>query len=193
MKKMILFLILIGFFISSCFNNDIVSPEEPVIEKTSSPNWITLPESSEKSLEKEFSKSQWVFHSYGGTIGLYKLYWSWSHGWVSINASISFDREFYDKDLYGSFQIIKLTVDDNTCSSTFSPRMDFLKPATYNIKYTGLNLSNVDLSNVDFVYQAEDGSVEYLQYESINVDAGAGVIEVVNAKIPHFSRFGFVN
>ncbi|MFC2085493.1 hypothetical protein ACFLS9_10575, partial [Bacteroidota bacterium] len=177
-----------------CFNNDLVTPEEPVIEKASEPNWLTLPESSEKSLEKTFSRTQAIFRFYGGTINLNKWYWDWSQGFVSVNASITFEPGFYDQNVYGGwYKYITLTVDDETCTSTFSPHMDFLKPATYNVTYSGIDLSGVNPDNIDFVYQAEDGSVQNLQYDRIEVDIQEGLLKVVNAKIPHFSRFGFVN
>ncbi|MFC2085491.1 hypothetical protein ACFLS9_10565 [Bacteroidota bacterium] len=197
MKKLFLVILIAAvgsFYMGSCNpDSGLTSPEEPTINKGSEPNWITLPVNSRQVLRKEFSASQRIKQYTGGTIEINESYSGGPLGTVTVSATISFDPQFYDRNLYGVNELITLVVDDETCTSKFSPDMDFLKPATYNVSYTGIDLSGIDPALVNFVYQAEDGSVENMEYDRIDVDSSTGLLSVVNAKIPHFSRFGFVN
>ena len=63
----------------------------------------------------------------------------------------------------------------------------------YNAEFLGLDLTGVDSKNVGFVYQAEDGSYEYIDYSKIEVDIKSGKLKVRDARLPHFSRYGFVS
>ncbi len=86
-----------------------------------------------------------------------------------------------------------MTADDEYCASTFQPGMSFSKSGIYNISYTGVDLSGVNPSTVRFVYLKNDGTLEYPEHEGITVDFSIGKIAVKNAKLNHFSRYGFVN
>jgi hypothetical protein len=69
--------------------------------------------------------------------------------------------------------------------------MEFNQDVIYNAKFTGLNLTGIDPSSIDFVYQDESGAIEKIEYDALNIDVENGVLEIVNARIPHFSRYGF--
>ena len=86
-----------------------------------------------------------------------------------------------------------MTNDGATCVSTFGPSYVFNLSLTLNITYTGVNLSGINPSTVKFAYLATDGSVKYAANDGIVVDLATGKLQVVNAVIPHFSRYGFVN
>ena len=57
----------------------------------------------------------------------------------------------------------------------------------------GLDLSGVNPANVDFVYLNNDGTIEQIIYENLEVIVSQGCLRVSNAYLPHFSRYGFVN
>jgi hypothetical protein len=86
-----------------------------------------------------------------------------------------------------------MIVDDKTCTATFSPHMEFNKDVIFNATFTGIDLDGVNPATVKFAYLAEDGSVEYAANDGIIVDKSRGKLVVINARIPHFSRYGFVN
>ena len=73
------------------------------------------------------------------------------------------------------------------------PSMVFNKPLIFTITYTGIDLSTINPADVKFAYIAADGSVQYAVNDGIVVDLAIGKLQVINARIPHFSRYGFVN
>ena len=86
-----------------------------------------------------------------------------------------------------------MTCDNKTTVTSFSPSMEFNKKASFSITYQGLKLYGINISDIKFAYIASDGSVQYAENEGITVDKYMGILKVKNAKIPHFSRYGFVN
>ncbi len=100
--------------------------------------------------------------------------------------------EFKNKSFEGEREI-SMTVQPEFGSAVFQPHGTFLRPAEYNAKFEGLDLRGIDPKKVRFVYMAEDGSYEFISAEKIKVDIGKGKLQVEDAQLPHFSRFGFVN
>jgi hypothetical protein len=86
-----------------------------------------------------------------------------------------------------------MTVNDQYGAATFSPSGTFLKPVIYNLTIVGLDLSNVDPAKVKFVYMAPNGQYYTPVYERLYVEKQSGKLQIVNAQLPHFSRYGFVN
>jgi hypothetical protein len=57
----------------------------------------------------------------------------------------------------------------------------------------GVDLSNVNPANVKFVYLSTDGNYYQPVCDYIAVDKQSGKLQIVNAQLPHFSRYGFIN
>ena len=85
-----------------------------------------------------------------------------------------------------------MSVQQNFGSTTFLPHSNFNFPAEYDLKYEGLDLTGLTLSQLDFVYMNEDGTYELVVYDEISMDLSKGKIEIKNAQLPHFSRYGFI-
>jgi hypothetical protein len=86
-----------------------------------------------------------------------------------------------------------MTVNDEFGTATFSPSGTFLKPVIYNLTIVGVDLSNVNPATVSFVYMAPDGKYYKPNYQNIVVDKQCGRLQIINAELTHFSRYGFVN
>ena len=43
------------------------------------------------------------------------------------------------------------------------------------------------------MYLAPDGTLQPVVHDGVVIDKRIGKLQVINAKIPHFSRYGFVN
>jgi hypothetical protein len=71
--------------------------------------------------------------------------------------------------------------------------MVFNIPLSFTIRYIGIDLSKINPATVKFAYIASDGSLEYAVNDGIVIDLSTGTLQVINAKIPHFSRYGFIN
>ena len=98
--------------------------------------------------------------------------------------------------LSGSFtgsMTISTNIDDVNFLTTFGPSYVFNKPLEYTLLLQGLNLNGVNPANVKFVWVATDGSIHECASDGVDVDLAKGKLKVNKAKIPHFSRYGFVN
>jgi len=187
MKKYISLIVLLSLFVIGCSEQSSINA--PVNNlNTNEPNWIALPQAEGLSVNKDFSSSKYISGRNGGIISLNESYYSRQLGRVTIEVETEFPRYSFWGDKY-----ITMVVDDATCTATFSPHMVFRKDVIFNATFTGVNLDKVSPSNVKFAYLAEDGSVEYAENDGITVDKSRGKLVIKNAKIPHFSRYGFVN
>jgi hypothetical protein len=187
MKNLIITLAIFLLFAVGCTDQtNINSPEQSI--QTQEPNWLTLPQADGLGIEQTFSASKSISGDDGGYILINKSYKASTGATVSIYSKIS----FYEDAFIGT-KYITMLVDDATCTVTFSPSMVFDISAVYNVTYTGVNLSNINPYTVKFAYIANDGSVQYAQHDGITVNVTTGTLSVKNARIPHFSRYGFVN
>jgi hypothetical protein len=188
MKKLtstIAMLLLLAFGCTDQTN--ITSPEQSV--QTQEPNWIALPQGTGLQVNQIFSVSKNIVHKDGGTMSLNASYQGGNYGTVTITSTLFFPKACEP----GKGQVYTMSHDDSYCVTTFGPPTDFDKELTFNITYTGVNLTGINPSTVKFAYIAADGSVQYAVNDGIIVNLATGKLGVINAKIPHFSRYGFVN
>ncbi len=182
MKKYIYFLMLLGLFLVGCSeHSNIVAPIE---SSDNEPNWIT---GSSNSLQKDVTTSKWIYGDQESLLEINTGY-AGGTGWISITANARFQRYSFVGSRY-----ITMTVSDECGTSTFTPSGTFLKPVIYNLTIMGLDLSNIDPATVRFVYMAEDGNYYVPKYERLYVEKQSGKLQIINAQLPHFSRYGFVN
>ncbi|GAB4364829.1 MAG: hypothetical protein Kow0042_03670 [Calditrichia bacterium] len=76
-------------------------------------------------------------------------------------------------------------------SVTFQPHgTTFSQPAILNLSAHGVDFSSVDPTEIDIFYvNQETGQWEPMQRDSLLIDVNAGTLQVVNARLPHFSRY----
>ena len=188
MKRLTLISLLAIFIFSSCQNeNSILAPESSETEYSinNEPNWFSLPSSDTFSLQKSFTREEWVTVSNGGSLEVDEEYEGGPFGEVDVFVNITFQPGALDQDTY-----ITMIANDNTFVFDFSPSMQFNSPAILNVKLVGVDLSGLDMETFDFYYLAYDGTYEVMQYTSLTIDELTGTLELVDAEIPHFSRFG---
>ena len=67
----------------------------------------------------------------------------------------------------------------------------FGTPAILNFKFTGVDLTGIDPGTIKFVYyNAETGELSETGGTPI-IDLDSCTLQIVNAVIPHFSRWGW--
>ena len=192
MKKYISIVVLLSLFVIGCSEQtSINTPENKVITKE--PNWISLPHMNGESGMSVmsmpiFQASKEIDGKTGGKIRIDEKYLGGPLGEVKVKAELEFP-----KDAFVGSKNITMILDTQFGLATFSPHAYFDKDAIYNVEFIGLDLTGLDSKNVGFVYQAEDGSYEYIDYSKIEVDLKSGKLKVRDARLPHFSRYGFVN
>ena len=87
---------------------------------------------------------------------------------------------------------ISMRFKNENATISFYPHIVFKKAVKLNIRYTGIDLSDTDTDSVDFVFQNEDGSTEQIDYKALYVEPAEGKLELKEAKLHHFSRYGWI-
>ncbi|OGU74921.1 MAG: hypothetical protein A2V93_04195 [Ignavibacteria bacterium RBG_16_34_14] len=184
MKTFLSILTLGIIFLAGCADNDsIVAPEN---NQTSGPNWITLPQQNGASVETEWSVTGEINGTEGGELKIDDAYFAGPFGNVKVKAKLKFKHNSFQ-----GTETITMVLDNVNGTVTYSPHMNFNKPAELDLEFQGIDLTGVNPDSVDFVYQNPDGYFESVDYKKITVKMEDGKIKVENGKIPHFSRYGF--
>lgn len=186
MGKFLIIIILLAICLAGCSNEVVVNPE--LTGNALSYKLIKLPNANKMQINETFFSSKEISGNIGGTIYLQGSYSGGPYGLVTVNSELAFPAGAFS----GTKQIT-VTADDGYCASSFQPGMCFSKAGIYNITYTGVDLSNINPAAVKFVYLRNDGSLEYPFHEGISTDLATGTISVKNARLNHFSRYGFIN
>lgn len=168
--------------------SSLISPQTQSLGSTQQSNWIVLPAPTNPSLKKSVSVSKLINGSDESLVEINTGYAGGPFGWVSITANARFQRNSFKGTKY-----VTITVDDKIAATDFSPSGSFLKPVIYNMTIMGVDLKNVNPSTAKFVYMAPNGQYYPIKYQKIFVEKQSGKLQVVNAELPHFSRYGWTN
>ncbi len=87
---------------------------------------------------------------------------------------------------------ITMTLDTKTCTGTFGPSMTFDKPVSFSALFTGVKLSTSTQSQYSFVYYDKSGKKYEIGASYLYFNLEKGVLGILNAQLPHFSRYGFI-
>jgi len=171
------------FFLLGCDQvAEITAPQERVLNK----QLINLPTPKDLSIE-----SQTYYKEINGDTGGEFQKW---FAYQTSNGTIS---QFCDLDFlpsaFSGIKTISMTFNTNGAAMELGPAMLFQANVEYTYKITGLDLTGVNPSELDFVYIDASGNMYAVQYDYITMDTSTGMLKVVNAILPHFSRYGFVN
>jgi hypothetical protein len=148
---------------------------------------IQMPAPKGLSVETVYTESKYINGYNGGTFEEQFTYQS-SIGTVTVNSQLVFPAY-----AFSGGKTITQTFNTETASLEFGPAMQFNNPVKYTLTVSGLDLSNVNPNTLNFVYVAQDGSITGVIYDSINMNVSTGTLQVINARLNHFSRYGFVN
>ncbi|MFZ1281357.1 MAG: hypothetical protein WAR59_11000 [Ignavibacteriaceae bacterium] len=186
MKIMYLVPIVIVLFFIGCSNeSNINSPIEDNLD-----GWEVVTRSTnEEGLQVNtiFSVSKVINGDQGGFLFTGNIFETKSGKTGCVFGSLTF--------LAGSFsgtKTISMSLDNKKLLGTFGPSMSFNKPASFSVLYAGVNLSNNEQSDFKFVYWAPNGMQYEIPYTYLYFDKAKGVLGILNAQIPHFSRYVFV-
>ncbi len=187
MRNYLYLFLLVSLFVIGCREeSSVLTPNNTI--NSNEPNWIVLPASEDLSLRKDITVSKMIYGNQESLLEINSGYAGGVHGWISITANARFQRNSFTGQRYTT-----LSVNDQNGTATFSPSGSFTKPVIYNLTIMGLNLNNVNPATVSFVYMAPNGSYVKPKYDRIFVEKQSGKLQIINAELPHFSRYGFVN
>ena len=183
MKKLFVIAALVGLFLVGCQDASMnpVSPGSSQISTAKSSFSVTNNNNN--------SVTQTIDGSKGGVITFTKTN-AGLNGVQSVSVNLTFAPGAFE-----GVQDITVATDFNDASFSFYPHMVFdNSKVTLNANYTGVNLTNLnlfDLPKIDFYYLGDDGSKELIKNNGTKIDLSSGSIGVKNAKLPHFSRYGW--
>ena len=157
------------------------------IMKLTSYQLIPLPEKSQLWLDSVFTMSKEIDGSVGGRMIMEKYYIAEDGDSIIIKADLRIPA--------GAFQgteVITMTVDDENAYIHFFPSMIFNNTLRLFQSFEGLHLENYQTGTIDFVFIRDDGSVELIKKNGLQVVVPQGIVRVQNAKLLHFSRYGWI-
>ena len=148
---------------------------------------IPLPERSLIYKDSVFVVSKLINGLLGGTITLDRLYLSNEGRIVTILVNLVVPPLAF----IGQREI-SVKIEDSLAVMDCGPGMTFRRPLSLVQTFTGLDLKNYNTSNVNFVYIHDDGTFSPVQKTGMFVNKQLGIVSVLNAKIGHFSKYGWV-
>lgn len=183
---------LLSVLLLSCESseNSIVSPSDGLI---SNQEWsiMNLQVGIDlDDLDNIFNVEKEIDGSIGGELALDTIYTDAQGNLVSIEANLKINPNSFN-----GTQNIKMSPDPLTGSVRFSPAMIFNTPLELNLKFKGIDLSNLGFdpdTEVDFVFISADGTTETIDYDDCKMKWNYNELKVKKARIQHFSRYVFV-
>jgi len=183
MKNIIALLLLTGVLLTGCLPDSSITGPEDTQKQLS---WVETQQISSLSVEQNFFAFNIINGANGGEVLMNENYSS-PQGSVSIYAKLTIPENSF----FG-VKFIRYVLNDRSASVTFGPHMTFLQDLRFDMRIEGLDLSQInDHSAITFAYLDGGNNIVPCEYESITVDVVNGAIEVIGAKVDHFSRYGF--
>lgn len=185
MKQLISFLLVILLVTSGCEQvTDVNPPPQQILNK----QLISLPLPSGMLIEDLHTEYKEINGAYGGWFSEDFSYDGGPNGNVNFHSTL----HFYSGSFYGTQNIMQ-QFNTETAALIFGPSMQFNVPVEYTLTITGLDLTGVNPNTLDFVYIDANGNMFYVEKDYVYMDSNIGLLKVKNAKLNHFSRYGFVN
>ncbi len=183
MKKVLL-LLLVGLFLASCSEKNLLTDSESKKEVS----FLKLPAADSK-LARNVSFSAIIDGQSGGQIPIYHSYETAEGKTVTISGNLDIPANAFE----GTKNIV-INLDDEYAVIDFSPSpTHFAIPLRLNLFYSGLNLQGLEKGKVNFFYISDDGNIFELIKSQNNVfNPQSGTIGTIKAELNHFSRFGWV-
>ena len=180
MKKVLLFLSIFAFGIWGCSENtNLTGPE-----KIDSQQTILKTTSNSSAMLTKTTASKTINGDFGGLIPLNlesEDEETGAKGWLYLPRN-SFDGE----------KTISVTVVDGLAALDFEPSgTSFELPAHLTVQFNGVEFDDDDTDDIDFQFIASDGSLVPVEYRKLIVNKKYGWVIVIDAKLEHFSRYGF--
>jgi len=189
MKITLTTLLLSALVLMGCADDTSIlsSPETLITQQSNSPNWVKLPETEGMSVENQFSVTEYIDIEHGGELIMDESYSGGPHGEVKVIAKFKIYENTVPEPL-----MVTMTIDNETGAIVFSPSTIFNRSSELYVKFEGLDLSNVDPDNVQFIDRTPDNNVYPVQYESLNIDISSGTIELkVEPFIVDYSQISY--
>ena len=178
-------MLLAGFLFASCSDVNLNSVNQPEKGKFS---LIPIPGKAGLTSEAQFSTSALIDGSVGGSLSMDQSYLGTNGNQVTLHVLMTIPAGAFTGQ-----QTITLTADDQYAALKCYPAMVFSQSLSLDFSYTGLTLNRNNLANgvTGFYFIADDGTIQPVSSKGVVVNVSQGRVAVNNAKIDHFSRYGW--
>ncbi|MGE5437844.1 MAG: hypothetical protein ACM3O3_11495 [Syntrophothermus sp.] len=175
---LVIIIAIITSFFTSCSYDNSVEPQEKGEKKT----WILVPDNQTLSSEIGLLTEKSINGETGGTIEI-----SHSIGKVQIVGNLYIPENAFSGNLN-----FKIEIDRQYTFQDFYPSpYTFQQPLKLDLVYLNIDLKGIDPSKIDFYYMKDAQNFIKVNYDYIKIDVEKGILAVVGAELPHFSRFGW--
>ena len=184
MKSFLYLIVAAGLILAGCSDPASVPSNNQATQK----EFIKIPVDKSLSSELSFSTTETIDGNKGGKIDINKFYFG-SKGIIYVNAEVKFPAGAFD-----GIKTISMTVNTDEASVSFYPHLQFDKRVKLNLTYAGVDISGLRSSNVSFVFMDDNGGIEPVENDGVYVTSFYSIttLGVKNAKLLHFSRYGFL-
>ena len=148
---------------------------------------IKLPQRSPLFEDSVYSISVDINGSQGGRITYENYYISTEGDSISFYFNL-----FIPKMAFQGMKTITATFDSVYAAIHFTPSMAFDSTLHLFQGFTGLDLTGMHTGTLDFVYMNDDGTIELIKEDGVQVIIPQGIVRVMNAELKHFSRYGWI-
>jgi hypothetical protein len=180
MTKLISFLILSGLLLIGCQDqSDLVGPDNQNLQQTAfeKGDGNTL-----NPIKLKITKKLRINGDKGGKV---KFKYTYSNN-VDLEASLDIPSGAYSGYLTFCIEFDAENYDVKLYPTPFT----FDIPVQLSLQYKNINMEEIDPETFDFVHFPVNGGSEPIEHDGVKF--GDSTIKVSNARLPHFSRFGFV-
>jgi len=108
------------------------------------------------------------------------------------NGQCVYSYMYFPAGSFSGTKTITISLDPNKLTGTFNPGMVFNKPVLFSALFTGVDLKSPSGSIFDFVYVGPNGQQTVIPNSFLYIDREKGVLGIMGAQLPHFSRYAFV-
>jgi hypothetical protein len=179
MKKSFLLFLLIGITLLSCTQ----SSDDSIVSTNNSGSSLYL-------TSEQFLASSNINGASGDELTLTQSFVNTAGRNISISAHLHILP-----NAYSGIKEIFMIVDAGDASVRFYPETIFNRDVRLDLVFTGLDLQNMGFTtsgNANFVYFNNNGTTEAIANDGSTVNISQSVLSVQNAKLYHFSRYGWV-
>ena len=183
MKKTILLFLLLGITFLGCNDN----LDNTSVSSLTGINKLNNPK---LSADAHFFASKIIDGEIGGELVLDRTFINAEGRLINVHARLRVLEGSYQ----GSINISMLANDEDVSIQLF-PEMKFYRSVRLDLIYTGVDLIALGYTtsgDVDFAYLADNGDVELIENDLSRVTISQNKISVRNAKLYHFSRYGWI-
>jgi hypothetical protein len=177
MKKIFLLLILVGITFLSCSEKQ----DDNIVSSTSS---------SDLLVSEQLYTAKLINGEIGDELTLNETYIDSTGREINIYARLRVLENSFPGDA-----TISMIPNADDLSIRFSPEMTFNRDLRLDLVFTGIDLEKFGYTTTgtyDFAFFADNGDVELIESDISQVNIQQKKISVQNAKLNHFSRYGWI-